>query len=260
MSGGGISWVVCKPAPHSRQIIMPAPTTQVFLQTGCPSCRPTNSVKALKGTRRVQKMSGLSVAADAVQAVLSGRGEREDVWGHRRDAEVGGADSGLCRAYVRLAPHRRRAKQFHYTTWPDHGVPLRASPIIAFRRVRSYDDSHPGIIIVYCRSRPLWPYVILFLFSHINVGWLSSRVVSMLVSGTVAPGFKSQSQRCLRQTVHTHHASVHQAAKLVADLLRVVGVTAGLAESNGSLPPGLWLTSRQADCQEPGSAPEPNAR
>jgi len=36
----------------------------------------------------------------------------------------------------------------------------------------------------------------------------------------------------LRQTDHTHHASVHQAAKLVAALLRVDGVTAGLAESN----------------------------
>jgi len=43
----------------------------------------------------------------------------------------------------------------------------------------------------------------------------------------------------LRQTVHTRRASVHQAAKLVAALLRVTGVTAGLAESNGSLPPGL---------------------
>jgi len=43
----------------------------------------------------------------------------------------------------------------------------------------------------------------------------------------------------LRQTVHTHRASVHQAAKLVAALLRVAGVTAGLTESNGSLPPGL---------------------
>jgi len=47
----------------------------------------------------------------------------------------------------------------------------------------------------------------------------------------------------LRQTVHTHRASVHQVAKLVAALLRVARVTAGLAESNGSLPPGLWLTS-----------------
>jgi len=41
----------------------------------------------------------------------------------------------------------------------------------------------------------------------------------------------------LGQTVHTHCASVHQAAKLVtAALLRVARVTAG---SNGSLPLGL---------------------
>ena len=47
------------------------------------------------------------------------------------------------------------------------------------------------------------------------------------------------SSNSLRQTVHTHRASVHQAAKLVAALLRVARVTAGLAKSNGSLPPGL---------------------
>ena len=46
----------------------------------------------------------------------------------------------------------------------------------------------------------------------------------------------------LRQTVHTHRACVHQAVKLVATVLRVARVTAGLAESNSSLPPGLWLT------------------
>ena len=39
----------------------------------------------------------------------------------------------------------------------------------------------------------------------------------------------------LRQTVHTHRASVHQAAKLLAALLGVAMVTAGLAESNGNL-------------------------
>ena len=61
----------------------------------------------------------------------------------------------------------------------------------------------------------------------------------LLDSGAIRPGFKSQSRRCLRQTVHTHGASVHQAAKLVAAFLRVARVTAGLAESNGSLPPGL---------------------
>jgi len=43
----------------------------------------------------------------------------------------------------------------------------------------------------------------------------------------------------LRQTVHTDRASVYQAAKLIAALLRVARVTAGLAKSNGSLPPGL---------------------
>ena len=31
--------------------------------------------------------------------------------------------------------------------------------------------------------------------------------------------------------------------KLVAALLRIAKVTAGLAESNGSIPPGIWLTS-----------------
>ena len=43
----------------------------------------------------------------------------------------------------------------------------------------------------------------------------------------------------LRQTVHILRASVHQAAKFVADLLRVAGLTAGLVESNDSLQPGL---------------------
>ena len=62
-------------------------------------------------------------------------------------------------------------------------------------------------------------------------------------SSAEGPGFKSQPGSSLRQTVHIHRASVHQAAKLIAALLRFARVTAGLAESNGSLPPGLWLTS-----------------
>ena len=70
-------------------------------------------------------------------------------------------------------------------------------------------------------------------------GWLGSRVVSMLDLGAEGPAFKSQLRRCLRQTAHTHRASVHQAVKLEAALLRVARVTVGLAESNGSLPLGL---------------------
>jgi len=48
VSGSGISWAVCKSAPRSGQITMPAPHNLVFLQAGCPACRPTNSIKALK--------------------------------------------------------------------------------------------------------------------------------------------------------------------------------------------------------------------
>ena len=42
VSGSGISWATCKSAPSSRQI-----------KAGCPSCRPTNSVKALKAKRHI---------------------------------------------------------------------------------------------------------------------------------------------------------------------------------------------------------------
>ena len=47
MSGSGISWAICKSATRSRQITTPALHYSSFLQAGCPSCRPTNSVKAL---------------------------------------------------------------------------------------------------------------------------------------------------------------------------------------------------------------------
>ena len=79
------------------------------------------------------------------------------------------------------------------------------------------------------------------------LGWLDSRVVSMLDSGIEGPGFKSQSW-CCRVTVLGKLLTpivplFTKQQKLVAALLRVAGVTAGLAESNGSLPPSWWLTS-----------------
>jgi len=50
VSGSGISWAICKSAPRSRQIATPATHHSVFYRPdgGCPSCRPINSVKALK--------------------------------------------------------------------------------------------------------------------------------------------------------------------------------------------------------------------
>jgi len=60
---------------------------------------------------------------------------------------------------------------------------------------------------------------------YISIGWLGSRVVSKLDSEAerswVQIAAATLSGNSFRQTVHTHCASVHQAAKLVAALLRV---------------------------------------
>jgi len=68
-------------------------------------------------------------------------------------------------------------------------------------------------------------------------------VVSVLDSDAEGPRVQiavaTLSGNSLRQTVQTHCASVDQAAKLVAAMLRVARVTAGMAERNGSLPSGL---------------------
>jgi len=82
------------------------------------------------------------------------------------------------------------------------------------------------------------------LYTIMDLWWLGSRVISVLYSAS-AEGARVQiaaamlSGNSLTQTVHARRASVHQAAKLVAALLRVARVAAGMAESDGSLPPGL---------------------
>jgi len=43
VSGSGISWAICKSAPQHRQPCQHPPRS--FLQAGCSSCNPTNSVK-----------------------------------------------------------------------------------------------------------------------------------------------------------------------------------------------------------------------
>jgi len=77
----------------------------------------------------------------------------------------------------------------------------------------------------------------------IREGWLGNRVVSVLDAGAEGPGFKSQSRRCrvaVSGKLFTPIVPLFtKQQKLVAALLKVAGVTAGLAESNGSLPPGL---------------------
>ena len=75
--GIGISWAICKFAPRSRQITTPAPHHSVFLQARCPSCHPTNSVKALKAKTRYQISSYLlcTLSAFSSLTLLVGRQE-----------------------------------------------------------------------------------------------------------------------------------------------------------------------------------------
>jgi len=109
----------------------------------------------------------------------------------------------------------------HYTTRPDAVAPKNlVSPVI------QTDQQH---CMGFCYRDRVYHTAY-----HIRRGWLGSRVVRRRRSG-----FKSQPRNSPGETLHTHRASVHQAAKLVAALfLGVVGVTV-LAESNGSLPPSL---------------------
>ena len=51
VSGSGISWAICKTDNHASTPLLS------FLQAGCPSCRPTNSVKALKAQRLPEENS-----------------------------------------------------------------------------------------------------------------------------------------------------------------------------------------------------------
>ena len=104
------------------------------------------------------------------------------------------------------------------------------------------DPVSQSVIFALCTlAHAITPVLTCFLYSidrricysicYVHTGWLSGRVVSVLDSGAEGPGFKSQPRHCW----------VTVLGKSVAVLLRVARVTAGLAESNDSLPPGLWL-------------------
>jgi len=102
---------------------------------------------------------------------------------------------------------------------------------------------HGAAAAVPCASVASYKYYIhTYIHTFIQV-WLGSRVVSVLDSGAEGPGFKSQPRRCrvtaLGKLFTPIVPTFIKQQKLAAVLLRVAGVTSGLAESNGSLPPGL---------------------
>ena len=73
-------------------------------------------------------------------------------------------------------------------------------------------------------------------YAVILKGGLGSRVVSVLDSGAEGPRFKSQSRRCRVTVLGKLFTPI---SKIGSSPLKGCGVTAGLVESNGSLPSGL---------------------
>ena len=47
--------------------------------------------------------------------------------------------------------HPLKVTQFHFTSWPDHGVPQYVSPILAFHRRVKKDYKPTGPITLHCR-------------------------------------------------------------------------------------------------------------
>ena len=91
--------------------------------------------------------------------------------------------------------------------------------------------------------------------------WLACWTQAQKGPGSNRSRKQQLSGNSLRQTVHTHHASVHQAAKPVAALLRVAGVTLRAWRKVMAAYRRVYDSRHLlADCQEPESAQEPYAR
>jgi len=64
----------------------------------------------------------------------------------------------------------------------------------------------------------------------------------VLDSDAEGPEFKSKPRRCLRQTVHSHRASAHQTAKVIAAFLRVSRVAKNRDKLPNTLDNRAWAT------------------
>ena len=77
---------------------------------------------------------------------------------------------------------------------------------------------------------------------HLRVGGSVAEWLTCWTQAQKGPG-SNRSRHCRAAVLGKLFIPIVQMVPMVAALLKVVGVTASLAESNGSLPPGLRLTS-----------------
>lgn len=58
-----------------------------------------------------------------------------------------------CRVFFQKGHHEiRELRQFHFTSWPDHGVPCYATGLLGFiRQVKFLNPPDAGPIVVHCR-------------------------------------------------------------------------------------------------------------
>lgn len=50
---------------------------------------------------------------------------------------------------------RHEVRQFHFTAWPEHGVPYHATGLLAFiRRVKASTPPDAGPVVIHCRWEP----------------------------------------------------------------------------------------------------------
>ena len=63
-----------------------------------------------------------------------------------------------------MALLERTVYQYHFTAWPDHGVPLHALPLVSFvRNSAAANACDAGPIVVHCR------YVVVVLYRCCNI-------------------------------------------------------------------------------------------
>ena len=98
-----------------------------------------------------------------------------------------------------------------------------------------------------CHSGKHWRWRLHAENSHVHQTETSSNVFSICVHSRRTKlctiNYSANAQICSRNHAESGRHFTTAYPELVAALLRVVGVTAGLAESSGSLLSGLWLTS-----------------